>query len=602
MNKLKLLKDYFLKTNFYSICFKCLTVLLIVMSSQSYAQVVGTGDWSSVRLYGHAYNQDGFSQAEYSWIANHNFLFTIEKRHARNIYGNPTSEFASNLAAQQINTNNSVCKPLFYWNSSKIFDDIYATVQDAVTSNPSWVRPDDRWDYTNSNFRNWWVSIAEDQVNNAWHEGVFVDAVPNVVGIQGATALSELENMMDQLPGLVIYNGFYTPVNGGSLLAGLSTLNHADGVFVEKFMNSTCDTKEKGKVLLDELLLVPGEKYIIANSEHEPAWNSTDHKFSLACYLIIANNRSFYRYVDQEGIDYSSNALTYWHEDFGKNIGAPLGKATVNGYVYTRTFENASVTVDLENKTSSIIWGSTTNLALSGTASQSSTGAGGVASRAIDGNTDGYWANGSVSFANASSNKAWWEVDLGAEYSIGDINIYGRMDSVHQASLSNFTVLIYDASNTRIFYQTFTSYPNPSVTLNLGGMNVKRVRIRQNDTTKPLALAEVQVFKNIVNSSMKKDPKSVLDTSQGVFINEISNVGDLECNIYPNPVENELLIGTRDHLETTYEVINFKGQTVLSGHLIGKTTPVDFSSLFSGNYIVKVSNISGVYTQKIIKK
>ena len=328
--------------------------ILLVSYLTVNAQVVGPGDWSSVRLYGHAYNVNGFSDQEFDWIANHNFLFTTEKRTANAIYGDPTSEYVSGIVADQLKANNSICKPLFYWNASHTYDYIYATSAEAVIAHPDWIRAvDSKWDYTSSDFRAWWVATATNIVDTTLHEGVFIDAVPNVRGVQGEEGLASLERMLDQLPGLVIYNGFYT-TGGGALYGGLSTLDHADGVFIETFMNSNCNTPADGKRLLDALLLVPSDKYIITNYEAIEDWNATDHTFGLACYLIIANDQSFFRYTEK--FDYSSNQLMNWHDDFGKPLGAPLSNAQVNGYVYTRTFENAHVMVDLINKTSSIIW------------------------------------------------------------------------------------------------------------------------------------------------------------------------------------------------------------------------------------------------------
>ena len=67
----------------------------------------------------------------------------------------------------------------------------------------------------------------------------------------------------------------------------------------------------------------------------------------------------------------------------------------------------------------------TGNLALDGTASQSSTSHNGAASRAIDGNTNGVWRNASVTHTTATTG-SWWQVELDSQVSIGDIVIYNR--------------------------------------------------------------------------------------------------------------------------------------------------------------------------------
>ena len=67
------------------------------------------------------------------------------------------------------------------------------------------------------------------------------------------------------------------------------------------------------------------------------------------------------------------------------------------------------------------------NLSVGKFARQSSVDFGGVASRAVDGNTDGNWYNNSVTHT-VGENGGWWEVDLGAVYDISEIKLYNRTD------------------------------------------------------------------------------------------------------------------------------------------------------------------------------
>ena len=85
-----------------------------------------------------------------------------------------------------------------------------------------------------------------------------------------------------------------------------------------------------------------------------------------------------------------------------------------------------------------------TNLALSGTASQSSTDFGGVASRAIDGDTNGVYGGGSITHT-ANESGAWWRVDLGDTYALDSIILWNRTDCCVER-LSNFRVSVLDAS------------------------------------------------------------------------------------------------------------------------------------------------------------
>ncbi len=84
------------------------------------------------------------------------------------------------------------------------------------------------------------------------------------------------------------------------------------------------------------------------------------------------------------------------------------------------------------------------NVALQGTASQSSTGWSGVASRAIDGNTDGNYNNGSVTSTAVNTAYQWWIVDLGSVQPISKIDIFNRTDCCSNR-LDNTWVMLGDA-------------------------------------------------------------------------------------------------------------------------------------------------------------
>jgi Fungalysin metallopeptidase (M36)/F5/8 type C domain/Fungalysin/Thermolysin Propeptide Motif len=83
-----------------------------------------------------------------------------------------------------------------------------------------------------------------------------------------------------------------------------------------------------------------------------------------------------------------------------------------------------------------------TNLALGRPATQYNTGFGGVATRAVDGNTDGNWANNSVTHTYGDYQN-WWQVDLGSVQSINSIQIWNRTDCCSNR-LRNFYVFVSD--------------------------------------------------------------------------------------------------------------------------------------------------------------
>lgn len=87
-------------------------------------------------------------------------------------------------------------------------------------------------------------------------------------------------------------------------------------------------------------------------------------------------------------------------------------------------------------------------------ATQSGTSAGGVASRAIDGDTNGIYNDGSVIFTNVNVVDSWWEVDLGVERDINRITLFNRTDA-NMERLSNFRIVVLDAAGVEVATESF---------------------------------------------------------------------------------------------------------------------------------------------------
>jgi hypothetical protein len=147
------------------------------------------------------------------------------------------------------------------------------------------------------------------------------------------------------------------------------------------------------------------------------------------------------------------------------------------------------------------------NAALGKTATQSSVANGGVASRAVDGNTEGRAVWRSVTETAASDSNPWWQVDLGQSYDISLIQIWNRTDRFSD-KLSRFTVSILDSSKQVVWTRELNYYPNPCVTLDGANTKGQYVKIQLNGPG-PLFLAEVMVFpwepSSFVNVALKKE-------------------------------------------------------------------------------------------------
>ena len=66
----------------------------------------------------------------------------------------------------------------------------------------------------------------------------------------------------------------------------------------------------------------------------------------------------------------------------------------------------------------------------------------GISGHAVDGSTDGYFVNDSTTHTQNDMN-AWWQVDLGASYSLNSVELFNRTDGPG-ARLSNFMVFVSD--------------------------------------------------------------------------------------------------------------------------------------------------------------
>jgi len=89
------------------------------------------------------------------------------------------------------------------------------------------------------------------------------------------------------------------------------------------------------------------------------------------------------------------------------------------------------------------------------TATQSSTDWGGVASRAIDGNTNGAWSGGSVQHTG-SPNPDWWQVELASAANLDSVHIWGRTDGCCDQRLDDFNLVVEDAAHNELYNQRHT--------------------------------------------------------------------------------------------------------------------------------------------------
>ncbi|MGJ8633496.1 MAG: putative glycoside hydrolase [Luteolibacter sp.] len=312
------------------------------------------GEWEKTRLYHHfgKGSSRDLTAEEYVFAADNYGMSIIEKTHAANFYGgNPGHEIAARETAKNLIEDNPDVNPLIYFSSTLAFPELFESTAEAFEDNPEFFFTSERsvsgWemDVTNSSARDWWVDVTNDNIANSELVGVFVDAVTNATKDGN---LDDVEDMMSRVNGLTIFNGFDVD-SEAKILSSHQTIEHTDGVWVEDFFRGRCNSLERAICLLEELLKIDNDKIIVTHCD--PGGWSTTHQLSHRAHLLVANEYTYYHW-DAETTD----ELTFWHSDYGREMGAPLGSAVGDGYVYTRRFENCTVSVDLDNRTSSASW------------------------------------------------------------------------------------------------------------------------------------------------------------------------------------------------------------------------------------------------------
>lgn len=170
------------------------------------------------------------------------------------------------------------------------------------------------------------------------------------------------------------------------------------------------------------------------------------------------------------------------------------------------------------------------NIAAGKTATQSSTNLNADASRAVDNNTDGnYWASFSISGTNWE-NQPYWEVDLGANYDIADIEIWNREDCCFN-NLSDYYIFV----SNNPFTGTFNSILNDGNVTNFyeggaavrpttiaGNTNGRYVRI-QRQGAGFIEIAEVKIFENASNPNPNGCDLDI-NWSNGATTEDLSNL------------------------------------------------------------------------------
>jgi len=109
------------------------------------------------------------------------------------------------------------------------------------------------------------------------------------------------------------------------------------------------------------------------------------------------------------------------------------------------------------------------NVAPQGRASQSATAHGGVAQRAVDGETSGLWGKNGQTHTPEDKKDPWWELDFGEERAIEKIVVWNRTDDNLGNRLNGFTLQVLDGNRGIVFEKKDIPAPQRNTAFDLEG-------------------------------------------------------------------------------------------------------------------------------------
>jgi hypothetical protein len=355
--------------------------------------------WDTVPRYMHVRKATAFTDDEIKYLATFP-LITFEKTTGAREFG--STEKGTLEAAQAVKRVNPDTKILYYRNiivhygsydvDEKLKDIAHPFLADQKTGNTKLVRGKvQSYDLSNENVQQWWMDHVNEMCSSSVIDGLFVDGnikalehsyLRGQVGEEKKTAVEEAyHRMMKQLQTMlgpqkiVIANIIRARFDE----AGLEYLDYFNGSYIEGFEHAVKRMSRKDYVAkgIDAIQKAAQDGKIIAFTIGMSGYADTDmdtekgepeavkdfgsvqerFTYTLSMFLICAEKYSYFMASDGYGVDGGRSGL--WMKDIPEYrypLGEPKGKANRNGYVYTRSFEHADVTLDVANETADIVW------------------------------------------------------------------------------------------------------------------------------------------------------------------------------------------------------------------------------------------------------
>lgn len=353
--------------------------------------------WDRVPLYMHIRKDQVYTDEEIAFIAKFP-LITFEKSNGHRTFG--STETGTLAAARKVKELNPKAKVLYYRNvivhyASYAANEALNQIPEALLANKE---GDERlvrskvpaYDLSNEQLREWWVDQCSQMTADPAIDGIFFDGnikalVPGYLRRDiGEEKKQQVEvgykQMMEETrqaigPNkLMIANILRARFENG----GLEYMKYFDGSYLEGFfhnvggasyedyvakgIHSMQEAAREGKIIAFTTALSRSngmgsemgidETYSEVESDDEARASLI---YNLAIFLICAEEHSYFRV--HEGYSANGNRRWMrWFSEYDKPLGPPKGPAKKDGYTYARSFEYATVFVDIQKRSADIQW------------------------------------------------------------------------------------------------------------------------------------------------------------------------------------------------------------------------------------------------------
>jgi hypothetical protein len=351
--------------------------------------------WDSVPCYIHIRKDTAFTADEIRYLASFP-LVTFEKTTGAKAFG--STEAGTLAAARAVKAINPAAKILYYRNvivhyggyaANDSLNRIPGAFLVGKNGSDKLVRGRiQAYDLTNKTLRDWWLANAKHVCADPAIDGLFLDGVVKVVEPSYLShEISEKKKAAELVGYETMMKGARQMLGPDKLMvanvlrarfpdSGLSYLKPFDGSYIEGFEGtvgkmSRKDYVAKGMAAFQE---AARQGYLIAftcvlgknlqDADENPQATPEMHQsvdrgdrfaYLLAMFLICAEKHSYFNIHDGYDAQTSKTWLTHPPE-LDRPLGAPKGPAVRAGYRYTREFAHASVKLNIEAQTGTIIW------------------------------------------------------------------------------------------------------------------------------------------------------------------------------------------------------------------------------------------------------